>query len=102
MERRYLLIILAAIVGLSCSPLYAGAPSSPLSPDDVERLIVKLINDERQALNLRPFVLDDQLAWMAQVRSDECSALVLAAGRSCNPLDGKAQLRNLINIPHQR
>jgi uncharacterized protein YkwD len=76
MERKYLPIVLITLTatGLACAPLYATTPASEITPDDVALQVVELVNDERREMDLQPFLINDQLIWMAQVRSDDMVA----------------------------
>jgi uncharacterized protein YkwD len=89
-RRLHLLILVLTLAGLSCAPLYATAPQT--TPDDVAIQIIELMNTERQALNLEPFVINDQLNWMAQVRSDDMVASDYAGH---HPPDGHPTLSTL-------
>jgi uncharacterized protein YkwD len=63
-------------MGLACAPLYATMPDSEITPDDVALHVVQLVNAERREMDLQPFLINDQLVWMAQQRSDD----MIAAG----------------------
>ena len=70
MKKRLLCIImLTLVVGATCAPL--SAPVDTPMPEDIAYQVVKLINVERRDMGLKPFVINDQLVWMAQVRSDD-------------------------------
>jgi uncharacterized protein YkwD len=65
-----LIVALTLVGGLACVAV-AGAQERQPTPEEIAYEIVVLVNDERRARGLDPLVINEQLTWMAQRRSQD-------------------------------